>query len=114
MSTFGYKPRVGDRVRIMYEATVIERGPGDWDDEFRVQLDNKYGERMHRLDAVTVEKVLPELPPEPMGDVILVDREGDIWQKHATCTAWNHRSLDRGWAELIAEFGPMRVFREAS
>lgn len=105
-----YVPKVGDHVRVTKEGVVDQVKPYE-SDYYTVSIDG-----LHYTTGPRYGHTLTKLAdPEPGWDAILVDRENDVWQKPVKGTAyWNHRSLDRTWAELNEQFGPIRIFREAS
>jgi hypothetical protein len=113
----GYKPAIGDRVRVTYEGTVIKPGPGDWQDELRIQMDGGYGSRLYRKNSVTFEKVKLPTPPEPDRTALVICSQGDVW--HFLGSAWGQVNTDGGseewkWPVLVDRYGPLRVFQEAS
>lgn len=55
--------------------------------------------------------VIPDLIPEPEGDVIVLDAAGDAW--HLSNGMWDcsHGYLSRKWDTLLEEFGPVKIYR---
>lgn len=97
-------PPIGSRVRVTYEGTVVKHITG------AIELD---APTWCAQDGATIEVLAPPLPPEPEGDVVVLDRMGGLWRyEKGAWRHWAHRP--RGWAELVAAFGPVTVYRGES
>jgi hypothetical protein len=56
--------------------------------------------------------VVPDPTPEPEGDVIVVDKDGDAWLR--TGSGWlNERTEIQPWEweNVISEYGPVKIYR---
>lgn len=63
------------------------------------------------VDSDKLTEVKPPLPPEPPEGSVVLDHEGDAWQRHGSWRCPNDkddRVLERGWSLLNEEFGPLR------
>lgn len=98
-------PRLGDRVRVTYEGTVLGRYMGS------LKLDTVEG-WIKPHDNPVIEILSPPLPPEPAGNTLVRDRHGAIWQ----CGGgkWDNLSCiyaSQQWSGLVKNHGPLTVYR---
>lgn len=62
------------------------------------------------VPGTCVTIVAPPLPPEPPNGTVVLDHEGDAWQRRGSWRSANDkddRVLERGWGLLNEEFGPL-------
>lgn len=103
-------PPIGARVRVSNEGLVV----GHLSRNQIFEIEDDRGRRFsYVVGQRTVEVLSPPLPPEPEGDVVVLDRMGGLWRYKKD--AWRHRvHFPQKWAELVALFGPVTVYRVES
>ena len=96
-------PEKGDRVRVVQEGTITTVVGG----VIYLAADSRESEICPE-SVVSIEILPPPLPEEPPVGSVVLDRDGDAWQRDGD--EWRWRSNRRSWATLNgAHYGPLRI-----
>lgn len=58
--------------------------------------------------VLSLDSHTPAAPPEPEGDALVKDGDGDVWvPRHGT---WWNRNTECDWTDLVRDFGPVTVY----